>query len=247
MENILSKVDVANNRDLFIQILKNCVNRDGSNLDALISKLDSSGFFFSPATTQYHCSYYGGLCNHSLDVFFNLIRLSCNKMGYDFNKLHAFAIKSEDSSSAVEYTYEDELSEEEKKLLESCAITGLLHDMCKMGKFESMVKNVKVYSNSGNCQDSGGKYEWKAIEGYQLKKSQDRFLFGTNGETSEFMVRQFIPLNVDESIAIINSCGDTENNSNRGSNIAALFNRYSLPVLLHCADLISCYLDERVE
>ena len=60
---------IESNRQEFIKLL-DTVTRNGIN--ELLSWLDSSDFFYAPASTKYHLSRPGGLCEHSLNVYKNL-------------------------------------------------------------------------------------------------------------------------------------------------------------------------------
>lgn len=247
MELLISKEQVESNKDLFIDLLKRGVSRENSMVDALIKKLESTDFFYAPCTTQYYNSCYGGLCAHSLDVFFNLLELVSSKYNVPLNALMQKAIPQTLSEEEQEKQEKIESSFEFKSLFEQCVIVGLLHDICKMNRFEVTSKNVKVYSQSGRNQDSMGRYDWQTVESYQYKNVKDRFIYGSDGETSEFMVRQYIPLKLEESVAIINCMGDVESNHNQGLGLAAIYNKYPLATMLHCADLLACYVDEQTK
>ena len=87
---------------------------------------------------------------------------------------------------------------------ESIVICALLHDMSKMNFYEKTFKNVKVYSEYGSKRDEGGTFDWVAQASYKTVDVEKRFLYGNHEETSEFMVRQYIPLKLEESVAILN-------------------------------------------
>lgn len=70
---MLTSEQIDINRDKFISILKDKVHED---CEPLIEYLDSTDFFFAPASTQYNCSYDGGLCEHCLNVYNILCTLS---------------------------------------------------------------------------------------------------------------------------------------------------------------------------
>lgn len=63
----------TNNRETFLEILKT-VNRDG--IDKLIAYLEKSTFFTDPASANFHSNYEGGLCQHSLNVYYRLRELT---------------------------------------------------------------------------------------------------------------------------------------------------------------------------
>lgn len=60
------------NKERFISLLSS-VNRDG--IEELLKWLDESDFYEAPASTRFHCSYKGGLLQHSLNVYDELKRL----------------------------------------------------------------------------------------------------------------------------------------------------------------------------
>lgn len=71
MENSLQTSQLENKKR-FIELCKN-VSRDG--MDSLLDWLESTDFYIAPASQTYHCSYYGGLLEHSLNVYDELKRL----------------------------------------------------------------------------------------------------------------------------------------------------------------------------
>ncbi len=203
------------NKHTFCSILYD-VKRDNARIDELILKLEGSDFFYAPASTKYHNSYEGGLCDHSLNVYYNLKSLVRNKH------------------------LEDRISED------SIIICGLLHDISKMNLYEKSIKNEKVYSEYGTKHDNMGNFDWVAKETYKIKDVHDRFLYGNHEETSEYMVRTYIPLKLEESIAILNHHGSTSYDCVPIESVAPKFEKYPLAALLHVADMISTYVDERV-
>lgn len=60
-------------KNKFIEEYNKYIKREGSQ--ELLEFLKSSDFFTAPASTKYHAAYEGGLCQHSLSVFYELIRL----------------------------------------------------------------------------------------------------------------------------------------------------------------------------
>lgn len=77
---MLTPEQIDINREKFISILKDKVHED---CEPLIEYLDSTDFFFAPASTQYNCSYDGGLCEHCLNVYNILCTLSSLYKQYD--------------------------------------------------------------------------------------------------------------------------------------------------------------------
>lgn len=104
------------NKDRFIEIYNADIKRDGADklLDFLKNKCD---FFTAPASTRFHCSYEGGLCEHSLNV-------------YDCLKSY---LKADRAKEMFGLDFSDE----------SVAIVSLLHDVCKINTYKTSMRNVK--------------------------------------------------------------------------------------------------------
>lgn len=62
------------NKERFLEICRSNIHRDG--IDKLLGWLESSDFYIAPASTRFHLSRPGGLLQHSLNVYDNLVRLS---------------------------------------------------------------------------------------------------------------------------------------------------------------------------
>lgn len=116
------KEDVLSERELnaaelsvqFKNLVREKVKREG--VEELLNYLDSTDFFEAPASTRYHLCEAGGLVQHSLNVYENLVKV------IEF-------LKSFDSTI--------ELKEE------SIVLTALFHDLCKADKYEKGTRNVK--------------------------------------------------------------------------------------------------------
>lgn len=104
-------------KNRFIEIYKENIKREGADklLDYLLSR--NSDFFTAPASTKFHCSYEGGLCEHSLNV-------------YD-------CLKSYLETDRAKNTFGLNFSEE------SIAIVSLLHDLCKINVYKVSTRNKK--------------------------------------------------------------------------------------------------------
>lgn len=103
------------NKNQFIDICKKNIHRD--NIEKLIDWLCSTDFFIAPASSHYHLSEYGGLCQHSLNVYNHLIR--------DIKQLW----------------YPD--SEIPDNILEQASIIALFHDFVKINFYDESYRNVK--------------------------------------------------------------------------------------------------------
>lgn len=189
------------------------VKRPNACIEELIQKLKDSDFFTAPASTKYHNCCEGGLADHSLNVYHNLKRLVENK--------HLESTISEDS----------------------IIICGLLHDMAKINYYEKSFRNKKVYSEQGSKWDELGRFDWVSEPCWAIKEESERFIFGNHEETSEFMIRQYIPLKVEESAAILTHHGGKGWDS--AASNSTTFGRYTLAVLLHLADMLATYVDEK--
>ena len=60
-------------KDEFINLYSNYIKRTGA--DALLAWLEETDFFKAPASTRFHGNYEGGLCEHSVNVWVELVRL----------------------------------------------------------------------------------------------------------------------------------------------------------------------------
>jgi hypothetical protein len=60
-------------REKFIQIYTEYITRPGA--DELLKWLETTDFFTAPASTRFHGDHMGGLCEHSVNVFEELVRL----------------------------------------------------------------------------------------------------------------------------------------------------------------------------
>lgn len=191
------------------------IKRENAKIEELITKLEGSDFFYAPASTKYHNCVAGGLVDHSLNVYYNLKSLIKNKH------------------------LDDKISED------SILICGLLHDMSKMNFYEKTYRNKKVYSEFGKKYDELGNFDWVSEESYKTVDIENRFIYGNHEETSEFMIRKYIPLKLEESVAIISHHGSLNYDCAPIESVAPRYERYPLACLLHIADMISTYIDEK--
>ena len=58
------------NKERFISAFNEFIKRPGK--EKLLEYIENTDFFTAPASTRYHCSYQGGLVEHSLNVFKNI-------------------------------------------------------------------------------------------------------------------------------------------------------------------------------
>lgn len=219
---MLEEIQIQQNKETFLALV-NSIEREGVDKERLIRQLEGSDFFDAPASAMYHNAFRGGLCAHSLNVYYTLVNM-CRAM----------------------YTQVDENGEVQDYVCpyseDTLKIVALFHDFDKMNKYERTVMNKKVYSETGSKYDEMGKYDWQSVPGYKRKEAKDIFLLGSHGENSVYMTETFFPLSTEEHCAIINHHGCFDNPK---LDITPIFNRYSLACLLHLADMAATYIKER--
>ena len=99
----------------FIAIYNATIKREGA--DKLLQFLEESDFFTAPASTRYHGSHPGGLCEHSINVYECL----CDYL------------KRPRAKELYGMNYTEE----------TIAIVSLLHDVCKTNFYVETTRNVK--------------------------------------------------------------------------------------------------------
>ena len=99
----------------FIDIYNAKIKREGA--DKLLAFLEESDFFTAPASTRYHGSHPGGLCEHSINVYECL----CDYL----KRPRVHELYGMDYSA------------------ETVAIVSLLHDICKTNFYVETTRNVK--------------------------------------------------------------------------------------------------------
>lgn len=71
---MLSNEQIEFNKQTFLDLISK-IDREGFRKSELIDFLNRSDFFTAPASTKYHAAYEGGLCEHCLNVFYNMVNL----------------------------------------------------------------------------------------------------------------------------------------------------------------------------
>lgn len=112
---------------------------------------------------------------------------------------------------------------------ETIAICGLLHDVCKANFYKASTRNVK--------NDETGK--WEKVPYYAI---DEKFPFG-HGEKSVFLIERFMTLTAEEAVAIRFHMGEFD--MLRCTSDA--YSKYPLAVMLHVADEMATFLDEKEE
>ncbi len=79
MKNKEINIDMAKNKDRFVEIYQNNIKREGSKefLDYLLT----TDFFEAPASSKFHSAVEGGLCFHSLNVYDRFVKKMKDEFG----------------------------------------------------------------------------------------------------------------------------------------------------------------------
>jgi hypothetical protein len=75
--------EIEQNKNEFLKIARDFIKRDGC--DQLLGWLETTDFFTAPASSKFHLSEAGGLCKHSLNVFYRLEKLMKAEFGEKIN------------------------------------------------------------------------------------------------------------------------------------------------------------------
>ncbi len=215
------------NKKRYLELINSITIKD-ADLKGLNNWLEKSDFFIAPATLRYHGSYPGGLCEHSLNVYDNLVKLA---------SIFATRFEPQWDTDAQGNPIKETLRtvEVNQYSADTLKIVALMHDIGKTNIFTTYKRNVK--------NEETGKWEQK--QEYKVKEASERFIYGNHEQNSEFIAHTFFPLSVEESSAILNHLGGMGADS--AQMIAPIvYSKYSLALLLHMADLIACYIDEKV-
>lgn len=192
-------------KDKFIKAYTENITRSGA--DKLLAWIESSDFFTAPASTRFHLSSPGGLLEHSLHVFERMKAICAN-----------------------EATITPGFNEPS---METIAVCGLLHDICKANFYAVEMRNRK--------NDQG---RW---EQYPFYVVDDKLPYG-HGEKSVYIISGFMRLSREEAMAIRWHMGFADNDFRGGGySVGNAFEKFPLAVLLHIADLQATYLDEAGE
>lgn len=116
--------------------------------------------------------------------------------------------------------------------LESFAICGLLHDLCKANYYKPGTRNVKNEVTG----------QWEKVPTFNV---EDAFPYG-HGEKSVFLIERFMRLKPSEAVAIRWHMGGFDEAARGGSfAISQAYRDYPLAVKLHISDLEATYLLEK--
>lgn len=172
------------------------IKRTGAKV--LLKWMESNGFFEAPASKRHHGAEPGGLAKHSINVFKRIMQLN-----------------TEEERRQQSLNYD----------LETLAVCGLLHDLCKIDAYRL-------------AEGQQGKPE------YQLTRN---FPVG-HGEKSVILILQFMNLTQEEILAIRWHMGQYDFYARGGGyDVDNAFRQSKLAVMLHLADMMATHFDEREE
>lgn len=181
-----SRIEMAGT---FKKLLRS-VERQG--MEDLLAWLETTDFYTAPASTKYHGAYEGGLLEHSLRVYENLLKRA---VGHN---------------------------------LDSIAIVGLLHDICKVDFYTKFTKNQK--------NENG---EWQQVECWG---HNNQFPAG-HGEKSVMLIMRYIQLTDEEIMAINWHMGGFDARARTdGHSLSDAWAKYPLAVMVHLADMEDTWL-----
>ena len=136
------------------------------------------------------------------------------------------------SLSVYKVMMEKYFSEEDGDNIESFTICALLHDICKAQYYKISTRNQKN-------EETG---QWEKVPYYSV---EDLFPYG-HGEKSVFLIERFMRLKLDEAMAIRWHMGGFDDSAKSGGYaMSQAYEKYTLAVKLHLADLHSTYLNEK--
>lgn len=230
--------NVEKNKELYIYLCNAYIKRPG--LDKILAMLERTDFYTAPASRSYHGNSKGGLCYHSLGVFFGLLDLlvmESYKLGYRI-EVEANLVKTgECPTSSADIRLEEPIKAVFGKdvTLESLAITGLFHDFHKLNYYEEFDKPVfKGY-------DDGGRKIFEHQTQYKVR--DDVFVLGLDGSNSNYIISTAMGLTYEERLAIENHMGYISGMGLLPSASKA-WTKSRLAVYLHIADMLAAYVYE---
>lgn len=204
----MEQIGTRDPRADFLAVYRDAIRRDGRS--SLLYWLENeTDFFMAPASSKHHLSHPGGLAVHSLNVYKRLLEITAR-----------------DVFGGTDWTL---LAED---VVETVAILGLLHDICKAGVYHQETKRRKN-------PDTG---KWEDYLGYTFR---DPFPLG-HGEKSLFLITRHLALTEEEALAIrwhMGAYDDAVKGGSRSMNEA--MNLTPWVWRLQEADMCAAWIDER--
>lgn len=202
---------IADMRETYITLLQGCAllraKKKGvydtgkvlTKLARVLNWLDGTDFYSAPASTKWHESFKGGLIFHSLTVAARIIEIA-------------------DVS-----VYRGKVN------IEDAVLCALVHDWCKINKYEQYMKNQKNEETN----------QWEKVPAYKYK--EEIMVPLGHGETSMYIAMKMFNLSQEEAVAIRNHMGKwAADNSYNITDLQYANENYPLNLLLQFADQMAC-------
>lgn len=125
-----AELRITRNEERYLSLI-NSIKRSDCDIERCVKWLQSSDFFRAPASTKYHANYEGGLCQHSLNVYDELVKL--------YEQLPTNLRTQIDPESLI--------------------IVALSHDFAKVNVYEKYIRNVNTNVKDAKGKDIWEKVE----------------------------------------------------------------------------------------
>lgn len=201
----------------FQETVQRYISREG--IAGLMAWLFMSDFYTAPASTKYHGAVEGGLVEHSLEVFNELLLLTTtyNGIAAYSSDVPEYLIQKPRWGDVPRYTYE------------TLAIVALFHDICKVDYYKKDYRNVKTESGS-----------WERMPYYTV---DEQYCFGGHGSKSVYLIQRYLDLSPDEAAAI--NCHMGAWDKAPYGDPGRVYERTPLSWLLHVADESATYIRKK--
>ena len=204
----MEQIGTMDPREDFLQVYNRSVNRREGAVAMLKWLENETDFFAAPASSKHHLAQPGGLVIHSLNVYKRLLEITARDVfgGTDG------ALMAED-------------------VVETVAILGLLHDVCKAG----------VYHQTDPFK-AAAEGKLATMAPYEFR---DPFPLG-HGEKSLFLITRHMALTEEEALAIRWHMGAYDDAVKGGSrSMTEAMNLTPWVWRLQEADMCAAWIDER--
>lgn len=220
---MLSLQQIEEVKQEFIEILSRLKTlRADSDVDGLVKYLESINFFNAPASLKYHCSFPGGLCLHSINVYNTLKQLA---------ETYSPGVYSEANLIIV-------------GLLHDVIRADLFEENVICEKvYSNYGKKKETVVNPLTNEEETKFFDWETSLGYKTKDADSRMTFGSRGFATYYIISGFIPLTQEETITLVNQYNAFDNSNS--ADISTILSKYNLSVYLHAADTICTYCIEK--
>lgn len=207
----LNSENISQLRDMYITLLQGCTilrsyrngvtddNKILVKLSKVLTWLDETDFYSAPASTRYHESFAGGLLLHSLTVAARIMEVVNTSIYHN------------------------------KVRIEDAVFCALVHDWCKINKYEVFERNVKNEATG----------QWEKVPSYRHRENIMVPL--GHGEASMYIVMKMFHISQEEAVAIRNHMGKwAADNSYNITDLQYANENYPLNLLLQFADQMAC-------